>query len=186
MNDCGRRSVKRMSERFVEQSAIRPVEQSVEQSAEQPAEHAEQSVERPAERFAEQPVKRPIGRPAKRFAQRLLQYDDEGSGTISGIALIAVGAIMLATVAAAGNLLLCLHRAQNMADLASISAAQALYEGVSNPCGVAERTLSGNEVALESCSVQGEDVIVTARMSTKVPFVPEVNRRSRAGPIACG
>lgn len=162
--------MKRMSERFVEQSAIRPVEQS----AEQPAEHAEQS------------VKRPIGRPAKRFAQRLLQYDDEGSGTISGIALIAVGAIMLATVAAAGNLLLCLHRAQNMADLASISAAQALYEGVSTPCGVAERTLSGNEVALESCSVQGEDVIVTARMSTKVPFVPEVNRRSRAGPIACG
>lgn len=166
--------MKRMSERFMEQSAIRPVEQFVEQSAEQSAEHAEQ------------PVKRPIGRPAKRFAQRLLQYDDEGSGTISGIALIAVGAIMLATVAAAGNLLLCLHRAQNMADLASISAAQALYEGVSNPCGVAERTLSGNEVALESCSVQGEDVIVTARMSTKVPFVPEVNRRSRAGPIACG
>ncbi len=134
---------------------------------------------------AEQPAKWPDKRCVKRFVKWLAWHDDEGSGTISGVALIAVAAIMLATVAAAGNLLLCLHRVQNMADLASVAAAQALYDGDADPCEAAERTLSGNEVALESCSTEDEDVIVTATISTSVPLVPEVSRRSRAGPIAC-
>ena len=133
---------------------------------------------------AEQPAKQSDKRCVKRFVKWLAWHDDEGSGTISGVALIAVAAIMLAMVAAAGNLLLCLHRVQNMADLASVAAAQALYDGA-DPCAAAERTLSGNEVALESCSTEDEDVIVTATVSTSVPFVPEVSRRSRAGPIAC-
>lgn len=42
-----------------------------------------------------------------------IRGSDEGSGTISGVALIAVAAIMLGAAASAGNLLLCLHRAQN-------------------------------------------------------------------------
>ena len=44
-----------------------------------------------------------------------IRGSDEGSGTISGVALIAVAAIMLGAAASAGNLLLCLHRAQNAA-----------------------------------------------------------------------
>jgi secretion/DNA translocation related TadE-like protein len=137
------------------------------------------------ERSAKQPARRSNERCGKRFVKWLARHDDEGSGTISGVALIAVAAIMLATVASAGNLLLCLHRVQNMADLASVAAAQALYDGDADPCAAAERTLSGNEVALESCSLEDEDVIVTAVISTSVPLVPEVSRRSRAGPIAC-
>ncbi len=137
------------------------------------------------ERSAKQPARRSNERCGKRFVKWLAWHDDEGSGTISGVALIAVAAIMLATVASAGNLLLCLHRVQNMADLASVAAAQALYDGDADPCAAAERTLSGNEVALESCSLEDEDVIVTAVISTSVPLVPEVSRRSRAGPIAC-
>ena len=73
-----------------------------------------------------------------------IRGSDEGSGTISGVALIAVAAIMLGAAASAGNLLLCLHRAQNAADLASVAAANALYSGSSDPCSVAERTISGN------------------------------------------
>lgn len=138
-----------------------------------------------AERSAERPAKQSDERCVKCFVTWLARHDDEGSGTISGVALIAVAAIMLATVAAAGNLLLCLHRVQNMADLASVAAAQALYDGDADPCAAAERTLFGNEVALESCSLEDEDVIVTATVSTSVPFVPEVSRRSRAGPISC-
>ncbi len=34
----------------------------------------------------------------------------------------------------AGNLLLLLHRAQNTADLASVAAAQSLYDGSADPC----------------------------------------------------
>lgn len=54
-----------------------------------------------------------------------IRGSDEGSGTISDVALIAVAAIMLGAAASAGNLLLCLHRAQNAADLASVAAANA-------------------------------------------------------------
>lgn len=75
-------------------------------------------------------------RDVKRFVKHWLAWirrSDEGSGTISGVALIAVAAIMLSVVASAGNLLLCLHRAQNAADLASVAAANALYGGSATP-----------------------------------------------------
>ena len=98
-----------------------------------------------------------------------IRGSDEGSGTISGVALIAVAAIMLGAAASAGNLLLCLHRAQNAADLASVAAANALYSGSSDPCSVAE----------------GEDVLVEAQVGTQMPFVSHVGKQSRAGPIVC-
>lgn len=62
----------------------------------------------------------------KQYVRRVLHVlkgADEGSGTISGVALIAIVAAMLGAVAMAGNLLLCVHRAQNTADLASVAAA---------------------------------------------------------------
>lgn len=92
-----------------------------------------------------------------------IRGSDEGSGTISGVALIAVAAIMLGAAASAGNLLLCLHRAQNAADLASVAAANALYSGSSDPCSVAERTISGNNATIGSCTIEGEDVLVEAQ-----------------------
>ena len=59
-----------------------------------------------------------------RRVSHVLKGADEGAGTISGVALIAIVAAMLGAVAMAGNLLLCVHRAQNTADLASVAAAQ--------------------------------------------------------------
>ena len=114
-----------------------------------------------------------------------IRGSDEGSGTISGVALIAVAAIMLGAAASAGNLLLCLHRAQNVADLASVAAANALYSGSSDPCSVAERTISGNNVTIGSCTIEGEDVLVEAQVGTQMPFVSHVGKQSRAGPIVC-
>ena len=67
----------------------------------------------------------------KQYVRRVLHVlkgADEGSGTISGVALIAIVAAMLGAVAMAGNLLLCVHRAQNTADLASVAAAQSLRD----------------------------------------------------------
>ena len=61
-----------------------------------------------------------------RRVSHVLKGADEGAGTISGVALIAIVAAMLGAVAMAGNLLLCVHRAQNTADLASVAAAQSL------------------------------------------------------------
>lgn len=114
-----------------------------------------------------------------------IRGSDEGSGTISGVALIAVAAIMLGAAASAGNLLLCLHRAQNAADLASVAAANALYSGSSDLCSVAERTISGNNATIGSCTIEGEDVLVEAQVGTQMPFVSHVGKQSRAGPIVC-
>lgn len=72
----------------------------------------------------------------KQYVRRVLHVlkgADEGSGTISGVALIAIVAAMLGAVAMAGNLLLCVHRAQNTADLASVAAAQSLRDGAADP-----------------------------------------------------
>ena len=85
----------------------------------------------------------------------------------------------------AGNLLLCLHHAQNAADLASVAAANALYGGSADPCYVAERTISGNNATIGSCTIEGEDVLIEAQVGTQVPFVSHVSKRSRAGPIVC-
>ena len=85
----------------------------------------------------------------------------------------------------AGNLLLCVHRAQNTADLASVAAAQSLRDGAADPCAAASRTTSGNGTRLESCAIEGEDAVVAVQAATQVPFAPWVVRQSRAGPIAC-
>ena len=111
-----------------------------------------------------------------RRVSHVLKGADEGAGTISGVALIAIVAAMLGAVAMAGNLLLCVHRAQNTADLASVAAA---------PCAAASRTTSGNGTRLESCAIEGEDAVVAVQAATQVPFAPWVVRQSRAGPIAC-
>ena len=87
--------------------------------------------------------------------------------------------------AMAGKLLLCVHRAQNTADLASVAAAQSLRDGAADPCAAASRTTSGNGTRLESCAIEGEDAVVAVQAATQVPFAPWVVRQSRAGPIAC-
>ena len=76
---------------------------------------------------------------------------------------------MLGAVAMAGNLLLCVHRAQNTADLASVAAAQSLRDGAADPCAAASRTTSGNGTRLESCAIEGEDAVVAVRADTQVP-----------------
>ena len=119
-------------------------------------------------------------------ARRWLSGADEGSGTISGVALIAIASIMLGTIAMAANLLFCAHRAQNTADMAAVAAAASLRDGAADPCSVASRTAVANETMLRSCAVEDEDVLVSVRTVTQLPFAPWVERQSRAGPIACG
>lgn len=119
-------------------------------------------------------------------ALHVLRDSDEGSGTMSGVALIAIAAVMLGAVAMAGNLLLCVHRAQHTADMASVAAAESLRGGGADPCAVASRTASGNGARLQSCVIEHEDALVAVQVSTQVPFAPWVVRQSRAGPIACG
>lgn len=114
-----------------------------------------------------------------------LARSDSGSGTIAGVALIAVVGVMLAAVASAGNLLVNQTKARAAADLAAVSAAMALRKGSEDPCSTASAVALGNDAELRSCTIDGEDVTVRVARDTLVPFAPEVSRSARAGPTPC-
>ncbi|MBM6699200.1 flp pilus-assembly TadE/G-like family protein [Bifidobacterium pullorum subsp. saeculare] len=116
---------------------------------------------------------------------RALARDDPGSGTVAGAALVAMAGILLTAIAVAGSLFVCGTRARSAADLAAVGAAEALSRGVGNPCAVAQTSATANGGRLERCAIEGMDVVVGVAMPTDVPFVPELLRMARAGPVAC-
>lgn len=110
---------------------------------------------------------------------------DRGSGTILGVMLMMVAGVALSVVVAAGNVLVCQSEAQSTADMAAISSANALWKGETNICAIAERVARSHAGSLQSCSIKGEDVTVTVTIATSVPFVKQVTKSSRAGPVDC-
>lgn len=114
-----------------------------------------------------------------------MRGNDVGSGTMAGVALILLSGVLLAAVASAGNLLLCQTRARSVADLAAVSAASAMRNGIDDPCVVADVVVLANDGRSVSCLVENEDVQVDVSVPTKVPFVPWVSISSRAGPVSC-
>ncbi|NEG55336.1 Rv3654c family TadE-like protein [Bifidobacterium platyrrhinorum] len=117
-----------------------------------------------------------------------MNRSDEGSGTMAGVALVMLAAVLLATIAAAGHLLICRSRARTAADLAALSAAVALWDGRADSCAVAGRTAAAHEGRLVSCDIGGEsgsDVTVRVSVATQVPFMPRIVLAARAGPVAC-
>ncbi|PJM78422.1 Rv3654c family TadE-like protein [Bifidobacterium scaligerum] len=110
---------------------------------------------------------------------------EEGSGTMAGAMLVMVVAVALAVTACAGNLLICQRKARSMADLIAFQSAYALWQAESDPCALAQDQADANNVRLTACSLNDEDVVVTVAVSTMVPFVPQVEQSSRAGPVSC-
>lgn len=110
---------------------------------------------------------------------------DEGSGTINGVMLIAIAAVLISAIAAGGNVLLCISQARSAADQAAIAGAYSASDGDFDPCIKSRITASLNDAALVSCTVAEEDVTVKAEVKTAVPFVPLVSRMARAGPVEC-
>ncbi|MBB2955312.1 secretion/DNA translocation related TadE-like protein [Bifidobacterium commune] len=110
---------------------------------------------------------------------------DEGSGTINGVMLIAVAAVLISAIAAGGNVLLCISQARSAADQAAIAGAYSASDGDFDPCLKSRITASLNDAAVVSCTVVEEDVTVKAEVKTAVPFVPSVSRMARAGPVEC-
>ena len=95
------------------------------------------------------------------YCSRLMQ-SDEGSGTMACVMLIALAAALIATVASVGGALLCRSRARSAADATALSAASAYWSGgASDPCAVGRRAAAENDAQLESCAVEGDDIVVT-------------------------
>lgn len=111
---------------------------------------------------------------------------DHGAGTVSAVAGIAVAAVMMATIAAGGNVLLCRERARASADLAALAGAQAAWNGSADPCLAAQEAARLNTATMQQCVVNHGDVTVQVRVRTAVPWIiASVSMRSRAGPVPC-
>ncbi|MCO6558644.1 MAG: flp pilus-assembly TadE/G-like family protein [Bifidobacterium sp.] len=138
----------------------------------------------PALAVSGKPEASPVSLIARR---RLLNVSacDEGSGTVNGIMLIAVAAILISAIALAGNLLVCISQARSAADQAAIAGAASARDGDFDPCIKSRLASSLNKATLVTCHVDEEDVTVKVAVETEVPFVPLVSRMARAGPIEC-
>ncbi|WEV41724.1 flp pilus-assembly TadE/G-like family protein [Bifidobacterium sp. ESL0682] len=123
--------------------------------------------------------------PSGRKPLKAFEKCDEGSGTINGVMLIAVTAILISAVALGGNLLLCISEARSAADQAAIAGAQSARDGDLDPCLQSHAAASANKASLVSCKVVEEDVTVKVAVKTVVPFAPLVSRMARAGPVEC-
>lgn len=110
---------------------------------------------------------------------------DEGSGTLAGVALIAMTAVLAGVIASGGALLIAMAKARGVADVAAVSAAQTLMDGRDAPCDAADLVAAEQGADVESCTVEGEDVQVMIRLPTGVPIVSWVERESRSGPVRC-
>ncbi|PJM72406.1 pilus assembly protein TadE [Bifidobacterium primatium] len=114
-----------------------------------------------------------------------LRQSDRGSGTVIGVGLVTAAAVLLSAILAVGNVLYCKSVAQTAADHAALAAATAHYESLGDPCAKAGGVASSNRARLAECSIMGEDVVVGASVTTRVPFVGEVTMRAKAGPKDC-
>ncbi|WP_165784864.1 Rv3654c family TadE-like protein [Bifidobacterium parmae] len=116
-----------------------------------------------------------------------LAHADEGSGTMAGVALVMLVAVLLSAAATAGHLLVRRTVARSAADLAALSAAVARHGG-GEPCVVAATVATAHAGRLASCEVggdAGDDVTVRVALATDVPFMPEIAVEARAGPVPC-
>lgn len=114
-------------------------------------------------------------------------HADEGAGTMLGVMLITVVAVMIVIVTGAGRISVARSRAATAADLSALSAANALWEG-GDPCAVAAEVAEGHDATLRSCETggdTGEDVTVQVGLDVGMPFLPEMVQSARAGPTSC-
>ena len=87
------------------------------------------------------------------------------------VMLIALAAALIATVASVGGALLCRSRARSAADATALSAASAYWSGgASDPCAVGRRAAAENDAQLESCAVEGDDIVVTVSVPLRLSF----------------
>jgi secretion/DNA translocation related TadE-like protein len=93
--------------------------------------------------------------------------------------VLVVGAVF----AMAGAATVARHRARNAADLAALAAAAGVWEGEEAACAKADELSRRNGATLQSCRLDGLDVIVTVEV--RLPALAyAAQAAARAGPIS--
>lgn len=109
---------------------------------------------------------------------------EHGAGSVLVLAatmMVVVGTLVAATL---GSGVVARHRAAAAADLAALAAAGSLARPAGgDPCDVAEQVSRANGATLRSCTVEGDEVEVTASAPVSGPlrWLADPVRRARAG-----
>ena len=107
--------------------------------------------------------------------------DDQGSGTVLLLALVAVTLVVAALLGLLGSAQLGRGRAQTAADLGALAAASRLLAGQpGDPCPTAAEVVRRNGARLSSCTDEGAGV-VTVRVAVR-GSAGSATASARAGP----
>jgi secretion/DNA translocation related TadE-like protein len=110
--------------------------------------------------------------------------DDRGVATV----FVCVGAVLVMAVTALaihlGAAVLARQRAETAADLAALAGAARVLRGPDLVCAGVVRVASANDARVDSCVVQGTDVLVSVVARVQAgPISGTVSARARAGPV---
>lgn len=111
--------------------------------------------------------------------------DERGSATVAGACAIAALAGLVVLVVYVGGAVSARHHAQSAADLAALAAASALVLGDADPCVQAGLIAGRMEVAVASCTPDGEDVVVSVTVPVELGLFGrrDVRATAKAGPV---
>lgn len=121
--------------------------------------------------------------PPRRRCKRVLS-DERGVATVLG-AWVIVGIIgVVIAVVFVGSAVVARHRAQSVADLAALAAAQRVMLAVDDPCGAARTIAATSSVTIARCRNDGEDVVIVAMTDVDLGSfgVRQARAVARAGP----
>ncbi len=109
--------------------------------------------------------------------------NDEGAATVWAAGLLLLVTFVALALAGVGGVLVAHRQSQAAADLAALAAAGALQDG-GDACGIAAAIAARNGATLVDCRQEGDDVVVTTRVTAEgVPAGPwHLDGRARAGP----
>lgn len=114
---------------------------------------------------------------------------ERGSGTVLGLAAIAVVLILFASGAWIGSAIIARHRAQAAADLGALAGADHLRGGrpivdSRGPCRAAAAVVRGNGAEVRSCQVRGTTITVTVSVPAGLPGLGSARGMAKAGVVA--
>ncbi|NLE80249.1 MAG: flp pilus-assembly TadE/G-like family protein [Rhodococcus sp.] len=109
---------------------------------------------------------------------------DEGSVTVAGCWAVGVVVVITAALLHVGSAVSARHRAQSAADLAALAAAGSVEEGIDAACDAAVTLAARMHTTVDSCEVDGWDVIVTVSVPVALSEwgVRDATAAARAGP----
>lgn len=110
--------------------------------------------------------------------------DDRGVATVYACLGVVVLIVAMGFAARFGAAVLARQRAETGADLAALAGAAKVLQGPDLVCATVVRVAVANGVDVQSCSVVGPDVLVTAQARAgSGPLAVTATGRARAGPV---